>query len=65
MLNKFKKAQVGFTLLELLIVIAILGIISAVAIPLLTGALGNGKIAAANQEISTVKTYKFQAQIKK
>ena len=56
MLGKLNKAQKGFTLIELLIVIAILGIISAVAIPLLTGALGNGNIAAANQEISTVKT---------
>jgi type IV pilus assembly protein PilA len=46
----------GLTLIELLIVIAILGIIAAVIIPNIAGFMVSGRIAAANDELANVKT---------
>ena len=48
--------QKGLTLIELLIVIAILGIIAAVIIPNIAGFMVSGRIAAANDELANVKT---------
>ena len=50
------RGEKGLTLIELLIVIAILGIIAAVIIPNIAGFLVSGRIAAANTELENVKT---------
>jgi prepilin-type N-terminal cleavage/methylation domain-containing protein len=46
----------GFTLIELVIVIAILGILMAIALPNFTGITNRGASAAAKAELVTVQT---------
>ena len=51
-----RNAEKGFTLIELLIVIVILSILAAGLVPNLTKFTKNGTVAAANTELTTVRT---------
>jgi type IV pilus assembly protein PilA len=51
----FKNAK-GFTLIELMIVIAIMGILAAIAYPTIVENLGSGKATAAMDQVRAIRT---------
>lgn len=55
-LKRIHKGNKGFTLMEILIVVAILGILAAVIVPNLTGLIGHSETKAAAVELSSVQS---------
>ena len=56
LLKRMHKGNAGFTLVELVVVIAILGVLAAIALPNFTGAVDDGQTEAAAIELDLVQT---------
>jgi type IV pilus assembly protein PilA len=55
-MKMMKKAQAGFTLIELMIVVAIIGILAAVAIPQYQNYVARAQVARVMSETSSIRT---------
>lgn len=63
--GKALKDNRGFTLVELLIVVAILGVLAAVVLTNVTGLVGSGQTEAARAELNQVQTAMDVMMVKK
>ena len=54
-LNAMRHDRKGFTLVEMLLVVAIMGIIAAIIVPSMTGLVGHSETKAAQAELKTVQ----------
>ena len=53
-IRKTMKSQKGFTLVELLVVVVIIGVLAAIAVPKFTGATDEAKIAKVKADLRTI-----------
>jgi general secretion pathway protein G len=64
--TKSRRRQRGFTLIEIMVVVVIMGILAALVVPKLMGRADDARITAARQDISSVmqalKLYKLDNQ---
>jgi general secretion pathway protein G len=62
----FYRAQRGFTLIEIMVVVVIMGVLAALVVPKLLNRTGESKVAAAKVDIATImqalKLYKLDNQ---